>query len=199
MTLTIILLILFVIVTIAKGVVLFIIKNGVGFNMAWVYFRAYFKKKKGFGVGVFYANTGIAIHRLVDLNRDTFKIELYDEKEALFNVRRDCINFNVAGIPIIMYPANEADPFNPVKGMPTVTDPTVQQATLAKLNIAETTYNGEFEWLKKNWIYIGIFILIFVGIFGFVLMHQNDSLVLLAQQVGSSAIITPQNVTMLGK
>lgn len=197
MELVIMLLIIWAFTLILLAFMLFMVFKGVGFNMFVTHFKARMRKKKGFGLARIYFYSGFSKYFLINITRATTEIKTSKDKTGLYNIKAECLNFTETEIPEIMYSPGEADPFNPRLGLPTVTDPEVQQSTLSKLNTAQNVASGGWDWLAKNWGKLAIFFCVIVGLFVFGYIHAIDQITLISQQVGKSVIIG--NISGLGK
>lgn len=198
MDLVLILFIIWAVTFLILGLVVFIMLKGVGTNLFWTFFSARMKKRKGFGLARIYSLSGFPKYYVVDMKKETFKLKLSgNDKEGLYNLRHDCILFNQSEIPEVMFSPNDSDPFNPSLGLPTVTDPEVQQSTIARLNSAEATFNDGFEFIRNNWWKLAIMILGIAGIMGFIILHQTDQMVVLATQNAKTVVVG--NISGLGK
>lgn len=173
-------------------ILLFIAIKGVGLKNMFTFCKVKLRARKGWGVIEILHPTGYRDWEPYKFDGKEIKLKKH---EGRYIFKQHCMGNGIFGVPTISYRINDADPINPKTGLTSITPPNALESIITRSIKAEQVSGSPMEeFIKKNWIKIGIAILILVGGLLFVIMEQSGTISQLAMEASRSVVISPDMV-----
>lgn len=175
-----------------SSLLVFTVMKGIGFKNMFRIFKLKMKIKKGWGQIKLINQTGVP--EIYPYQFEGAHL-LEPIKEHKYIYKSHCVAVDEYNIPTITYRKDDADPINPKTGLQTVTSAKAIDVVIAKYIKAENTLeNGFGDFMKKNWMKIGIGIIILIGGFLFLYMHMTDAIVAAAQSSSQTIVLNSSQI-----